>query len=285
MQISLGELVFDLATAGDRGTPLVLMLHGFPQTNYSWRHQLQPLADAGYFAVAPNQRGYSPGARPLGIADYATENLIQDALELIDTLGAGAAHVVGHDWGGQLSWLLAAYHPERVKTLTVLSRPHPQAFIRALANDSGQAERSKHHKAFQDLDSARLLLEDDAKRLRGMFGGQNVAREHQDAYLQVLGDEASLNAAINWYRAPVQAGASQALSARDVPTIEVPTLYIWGDEDASVGAMAATGTEEFITAQYRFEVLPGVGHFVTDNDGGAVTRLLLEHIEKHDGES
>jgi len=285
VQISLGDLVFDLATAGDPGAPLVLMLHGFPQTNYSWRHQLQPLADAGYLAVAPNQRGYSRGARPPSISEYATEKLIDDALEMIDTFGNGSAHVVGHDWGGQLSWLLAARHPQNVRTLTVLSRPHPQAFIRALADDRGQAERSKHHKAFQNLDSAQLLLEDDAKRLRKMFDGQGVTREHQDAYLQVLGEEAALDAAINWYRAPVQAGASQALSAREVPAIEVPTLYIWGDEDASVGAMAAMGTEEFVTAQYRFEILPGVGHFVTDEDDDAVTRLLLEHIEKHDGES
>ena len=114
MHTSIGELDFDLSVAGKPGDPLVLMLHGFPQTNYAWRHQLAPLAAAGFYVVAPNQRGYSPGARPVNVAAYATENLVADALALIDTLGAGHAHVVGHDWGGQLSWLLAAHHAQQV---------------------------------------------------------------------------------------------------------------------------------------------------------------------------
>ena len=279
MHISIGELVFELATAGNPGDPLVLMLHGFPQTNYSWRQQIGPLAKAGYFVVAPNQRGYSPGARPTDVAAYATANLVDDALALIDIFGAGSAHVVGHDWGGQLSWLLAAHHGEQVKSLTVLSRPHPQAFLHAFKNDAEQAGRSKHHKAFQDANSAQLLLEDDARRLRRMFSDQGVATVDQDAYLQVLGNADALDAAINWYRAPVQAGSDQALAAGDTPAVTVSTLYIWGDADATVGSMAANGTADHVTGAYRFEVLPDVGHFVTDQAGERVTEFLLEHLE------
>ncbi len=278
MKITLDGLSFDADTCGRRGDPLVLLLHGFPQTSHTWRHQLDPLAAAGYFAVAPNQRGYSAGARPAGVAAYATARLVGDALGMMDALGCERAHLVGHDWGGQLCWLLAAHHPERVKTLTVLSRPHPRAFLRALRDDPRQAERSKHHRAFQDPDSARLLLEDDARRLRQAFADQGVATADQDAYLGVLGDPAALDAAINWYRAPAVADGEQPLGPGDTPDVTVPTLYLWGDADATVGESAARATGDFVAAPYRFEVLPGVGHFITDQAGALVSELLLDHL-------
>ncbi len=281
MQISVGDLVFDAEAAGKPDAPLVLLLHGFPQTSYTWRHQLQPLADAGYLAVAPNQRGYSPGARPADIAAYATENLVADALAIIRYFGKHEAHIVGHDWGGQLSWLLAAHHPDRVRTLTVLSRPHPLAFLEAMRADAAQSERSKHHRAFQDANSAALLLEDGARRLRQSFTHQGVPDADIDAYLKVLGNVEALNAAINWYRAPVLAGSEQPLAAKHTPRVNVPTLYIWGDADATVGAMAANATAAHVDGPYRFEKLPGVGHFVTDQAGARVTELLLEHLKSY----
>lgn len=278
IQVAVDDLTFDARVAGRKGDPLVLMLHGFPQTSHTWRDQMQPLSAAGFFAVAPDQRGYSPGARPAEVSAYATENLVGDALGIMHTLGYDRAHVVGHDWGGQLSWLLAAHHAAQVASLTVLSRPHPQAFLQAFKSDARQAERSKHHKAFQDTNSADLLLQDDAKRLRRMFTEQGVPGTAQDAYLAVLGDVAAMDAAINWYRAPVQAGSEQPLAAGKTPHVTVPTLYIWGDADASVGSFAAGHTGDFVQAPYRFETLPNVGHFVTDQAGDRVTELLLDFI-------
>jgi pimeloyl-ACP methyl ester carboxylesterase len=275
-RIAVGELVFDAELAGDRDGPLVLMLHGFPQTSYSWRHQLQPLADVGYFAVAPNQRGYSCGAQPEGVASYATRLLVNDALELARALGHERFHVVGHDWGGQLSWLLAAYHPERIRSLSVLSRPHPAAFAAAFRSDPQQAARSKHHKAFQNPETVTLLLENGAARLRRALTDQRVPAADIDAYLSVLEDPDTLEAAVNWYRAA--ASGDSGLAAADVPRITVPTLYVWGDADASVGEAAARGTADFVTGPYRFEVLPGVGHFVTDQAGDRVNELLLEFL-------
>jgi pimeloyl-ACP methyl ester carboxylesterase len=275
-QIIVNELTFDAEVAGERDSPLVLMLHGFPQTGYSWRHQLQPLADAGYFALAPNQRGYSLGAQPEGVASYATRLLVEDALGLARALGHERFHVVGHDWGGQLSWLLAAYHPERIRSLTVLSRPHPAAFAAAFRSDPQQAGRSKHHKAFQNPETVALLLENGAARLRRSLADQGVPTADIDAYLSVLADPATLEAAVNWYRAA--ASGESGLAAADVPAVSVPTLYIWGDEDASVGEIAARGTAGFVTGPYRFEVLSDVGHFVTDQAGDRVTELLLDFL-------
>ncbi len=270
MQITVAKLVFDAASAGEPGAPMVLLLHGFPQSSYSWRYQLAPLAEAGFFALAPDQRGYSPGARPAGVEAYATEHLLGDALALMDRFGNGRAHVVGHDWGGQLAWLLAAHHAERVASLTVLSRPHPEAFAAALREDPAQAERSGHHRAFQDAGAARMLLADDARRLRELFGGARVPAAAQEAYLEVLGEEVALDSAINWYRASRLAGAT--------PAVSVPTLYLWGNDDATVGRQAAERTADHVTGAYRFVELDGVGHFVTDEVGERVTRELLEHL-------
>ncbi|TDJ21835.1 MAG: alpha/beta hydrolase [Gammaproteobacteria bacterium] len=273
IELRASGLVFECDAAGELDAPLVLLLHGFPQTSYTWRHQLPALAEAGFLAVAPNQRGYSPGARPEGVAHYATELLVADAIGIADTLGRPRFHLVGHDWGGQLAWLLAANHPHRVETLTVLSRPHPRAFAEAMKSDAQQAHRSRHHRAFQDLDSARLLLEDDARRLRRSFQDQGVADADIEAYLSRLASEEALDAALNWYRS---AGTSTlALVGANVGNIEVPTLYLWGDEDATVGRAAAEATADCVDADYRMHVVEGAGHFLTDQQAEVVTRELL----------
>ena len=276
IDLEASGLVFECDAAGASDAPLVVLLHGFPQTSYTWRHQLPALAEAGFLAVAPNQRGYSPGARPEGAAAYATELLVADVLGIADTLGRERFHLVGHDWGGQLAWLLAANHSNRVETLTVLSRPHPRAFAEAMKSDAQQAHRSRHHRAFQDSDSARLLLEDNARRLRGSLRDQGVADADIEEYLSRLASEEALDAAINWYRS---AGtSSSALVGEEVVNIRVPTLYLWGDEDATVGLAAAEATADCVDADYRMHVLEGAGHFLTDQRPEEITRELLAAV-------
>ena len=133
LDITVGDLSFHARADGPEDGPLVLLMHGFPQTAHTWRAQLPVLAAAGYRAVAPNQRGYSSGARPEGIEHYKTGTLVADIFAMADALGHQRFHLVGHDWGGALSWIAAGRHPERLKSLTVLSRPHPDAFARAMA--------------------------------------------------------------------------------------------------------------------------------------------------------
>lgn len=278
-EISANGFRFTVDLAGEAGAPLVLLLHGFPQTRHTWRHELPALAAAGYRAAAPDQRGYSPGARPSGVANYGEGALLADALALADALQAPRFHLVGHDWGGQLAWLLAVRHPARVRTLAVLSRPHPAAFAEAMKSDSAQSERSKHHRAFQDPKTADLLLEHGARRLRGMLRAQGVPDADIDAYLTPLGGRDALDAALNWYRAAFD-GAS-ALALKDLPPARVPTLFVWGDADATVGRIAAEVTREHVAAPYRFVVVPGAGHFITDQQPGAVTKALLAHLAEH----
>jgi pimeloyl-ACP methyl ester carboxylesterase len=264
--------VFDVDVDGVPGSPLVLLLHGFPQTSHTWRHQLPALAAQGFFAAAPNQRGYSPRARPPSVDEYGAHKLLADARAMVKALGYSRYDLVGHDWGGQLAWLLATRFPDELNSLTVLSRPHPAAFAEGLKADPAQAERSKHHRAFQDANAARELLADGAKRLRATLHNQGVAEAAVEAYLSRLDQFDALDAAINWYR------AAGGLALAEIPAVSVPTMYLWGDRDASVGRHAAEATAKYVAGPYRFEVLPGVGHFLTDQAPERVTELLLQQL-------
>jgi pimeloyl-ACP methyl ester carboxylesterase len=272
-------LTFTAYVAGPAGGPLVLLLHGFPESRHSWRAALPALAAAGYRAVAPDQRGYSPGARPdpADLANYAFDKLMTDAIEIAGAAGYDGKrfHLVGHDWGGQVSWGVAGKHPERLASLTILSRPHPQSFRRALLKEDGdQKHRSRHHRAFLEPETGKMLLADNARRLRSGLFGQGVPEAALEEHLSVLGNPAAIEAALAWYR------ANKGLAA-DIGAIKVPTLYIWGDADATVGPDAAHGTREFIEAAFVMEVLPGVGHFVMDQTPAKATELLMAHLKKH----
>ncbi len=272
-------LTFTADVAGPAEGALVLLLHGFPESRHSWRAALPALAGAGYRAVAPDQRGYSPGARPdpADLSNYAFDKLVADAIEIAAAAGHGDRrfHLVGHDWGGQVSWGVAAAHPQRLASLTVMSRPHPKSFLRALEHPDGrQKERSRHHRAFLDAETGKLLLADNARRLRDGLFGQGVARAALEEHLSVLGTPEAIEAALAWYR------ANKGLAA-DIGPIAVPTLYIWGDADATVGPEAAHGTPEFMTGPFTMEVLPGVGHFVMDEASSRAVDLLLAHLARH----
>ena len=268
-------LTFDVLTAGEPGAPLVLLLHGFAESMHCWRAQVEALAAAGYRAIAPSQRGYSPGARPdtKDTANYHIDRLMDDAIAIVAASGYGDArfHLAGHDWGGSIAWALADRFADRVASLTVLSRPHPNAFNRALQiTDGEQAQRSRHHTWFLEPDAADAVLADDCKWLRERLA-IGVSADAIARHLGVLGNKDAMEAALTWYRAR---GAIRG----PLGPIRVPTLYIWGDADDTVGRTAAEGTVDFVAAPYRFEVLPGVGHFAADQAPDRVSALLLEHV-------
>jgi pimeloyl-ACP methyl ester carboxylesterase len=277
--VTAAGLTFDAWMEGPADGPLVVLLHGYPQSRHTWRHQLPALAAAGYRAVAPDQRGYSPGARPDpgDLANYHYDRLIGDVIEIAAACGhaSGRFHLVGHDWGGQVSWGVADRHPDRLASLTILSRPHPSSFIRALgAADGDQKHRSRHHRAFLNPDTGAMLLADDARRLRRNLAEAGVPEAAVEDYVSVLGSPPAMEAALAWYRAQAELRAS-------LGKISVPTLYIWGDADSSVGRAAAEGTAEFVTAPFQFHVLPGIGHFATDEVVEPVNSLLLAHLRAY----
>jgi pimeloyl-ACP methyl ester carboxylesterase len=271
-------LTFDARVAGDPGGPLVLLLHGFAESMHTWRAQVTALAAAGYRAIAPSQRGYSPGARPnvSDTANYHIDRLMDDAMAIVAACGHADRrfHLAGHDWGGSIAWALADRCPQRIASLTVLSRPHPNAFNRALEIDDAQAQRSRHHKAFLEPDAADTVLAHDAKWLRDRLAANGVPAAAIQEHLSVLGNKDAMEGALAWYRAR---GAIRG----PLGPIHVPTLFIWGDADDTVGRVAAEGTRDFIAAPYRFAVLPDVGHFATEQAPDRVNELMLPHIAAH----
>jgi pimeloyl-ACP methyl ester carboxylesterase len=273
------HLTFDALVAGEQAAPLVLLLHGFAESMHCWRAQAAALADMGYYAIAPSQRGYSKGARPdaRDASHYHIERLMDDAMAIVAAAGHGAArfHLAGHDWGGSIAWALADRYPERIASLTILSRPHPNAFNRALQMaDGDQAQRSRHHTAFLEPDAADIVLADDAKWLRDRLAANGVPASAIANHLAVLGNKEAMEAALAWYRAR---GAIRS----PLGPARVPTLYIWGDADDTVGRVAAEGTADFVAAPYRFEVLSGVGHFAADQAPERVSALMLAHVGSH----
>jgi pimeloyl-ACP methyl ester carboxylesterase len=269
--VTLGDLSFTVDSAGPAGGAPVLFLHGFPETRHMWRHQVSALGAAGFRTIAPDQRGYSRGAKPTAQDAYATDLLTADALGLMDAFGHAKFHLVGHDWGGQLSWLIAAAHPERLLSLSILSRPHPAAFARAMKEDKQQSTRSGHHRAFREADAVARMREAKLKPLRDALLRQGVPASDTDAYIAQLMEDGAIEGAMNWYRA---SGIGQA----ETPKIGTRTLYVWGTDDATVGRRAAELTAEYVTGPYRFVEIEGAGHFVVDQFPDRVSALLLEHI-------
>jgi pimeloyl-ACP methyl ester carboxylesterase len=268
-------LIFDVSIAGPADGPLVLMLHGFGVSRYFWDAQVQALGQAGYHAVAPNQRGYAQQARPdpADHTKYRIDLLIADALAIAKALGsADRFHLAGHDWGGSLAWHIADQYPERLASLTMLSRPHPQAFNRALAlQDGEQKRRSAHHSRFLDPQAGPDNLADDAKWLRTRLTANGVPPAKIEKHLSVIGNPPAMEAALAWYRA-------RGVTHQQVGPTKTPTLYIWGDADDTVGRAAAEGTADFIAAPYQFAALPGVGHYAADQIPDTVNQLMLRHL-------
>ncbi len=262
-------LRFDVVDAGPADGPVVIALHGFPQTSASWRHVVPNLTERGYRVLAPDQRGYSPGARPPAVSAYTLDRLAGDVLALADAAGADQFDVLGHDWGGGVAWYLGSRHADRVRTITVASTPHPRALIAALPH--GQALRSWYMGLFQLPGLPEWLLR---------AGDQAVARwalarmhtPDQEATLTLLEDPATARGAVNWYRAAFRPGAPGP------GRVGVPTTYVWSDQDPALGRYAAEATAGWVDADYRFVVLAGVSHWIPDERPGDLARLALERM-------
>jgi pimeloyl-ACP methyl ester carboxylesterase len=276
--IEAGDFEFVTLEVGPSEGELVILLHGFPQTSASWHAQLPALAAAGYRAVAFDQRGYSPGARPEGVSSYLVPLLAADVLAVADALGAERFHLVGHDWGSAVAWTVAALFPERLLSLTALSVPHPDAYQATLRDpDSCQSSSSSYIGLLLADNAAATLLAANAAGLR--FFLQGLDADVIDAYLSVLGTEPALDAALHWYRANL--GTDAPTTGIAVGPVSVPTLYLWGDEDPAVCADGPQLTDEYVTGPYRFEVLQGQGHWLPELAADAVTALMLEHLAAH----
>ena len=273
-----GDLVFDVIDAGDAGGPVVVLLHGFPQFANSWSRIVEQLTANGYRCLAPDQRGYSAGARPRGRWAYRISELVRDVLALIDASGAEPVHLVGHDWGAAVAWSLAAAHPAKVASLTALSVPHPAAFIGKLAT-SRQFRASSYIYSFQlPYLPEHKLGRDDGRVFAGLLRAARQAPEQARRDAAAMVRTGTLGPALNWYRAMP---FNNPLRVRGPVT--TPTLFVWSDGDTAILRGTAEACARWVSGPYRFEVIPGVSHWILDAAPEEAARLILENIAAHPG--
>jgi pimeloyl-ACP methyl ester carboxylesterase len=271
LQLAANGFEFSGFSVGPPDGRTVLLLHGFPQTSRSWRDVADRLAGAGLRAVAIDQRGYSPGARPSEVTAYALPSLIADVCAVVDALG-GPVDLVGHDWGAVVGWQVAARHPDRVRTWTAISTPNQLALNEVLAVDDEQRQRFGYILAFREPGRAEAaLLADDARRLRELYGG-TVPVDRVEADVAVLTQPGALTAALNWYR------AMSPHDADGLGLVTVPTTYIWGTDDVAFGRRAAEESGRFVDADYTFVPLDGVSHWIPDQAPDAVADEILARV-------
>ena len=262
--VQAGGLRFEVATAGDPASKrLALLLHGFPECAFSWRHQLSFLAERGYRVWAPNQRGYGNSPMPRGVASYRIEELVADVANLIDASGAESVHLAGHDWGALVAWEFAMRRPRPLERLAIFNVPHPAIFREQIRSNREQRRRSRYVVFFQlPWLPEYLLRRKGGAMIDEAFRGMAVDKSRfPDDVLAVYRANAlrpgGATAMLNWYRAAGRRFGEQAAA----PPIETPTLMVWGEEDSALGKELTYGTERHVK-DLTLRYLPRVSHWV-----------------------
>ncbi|MEY2419600.1 MAG: hypothetical protein QOG90_2280 [Actinomycetota bacterium] len=261
-------LTFDVDDAGPSDGELIVLLHGFPESKASWREVTPLLTARGYRVVAPNQRGYSPGARPSRRRDYTLDKLARDVLALADAAGAERFHVVGHDWGGGVAWQLAASHADRLRTATSLATPHPRAMVKSMLR--GQIFKSWYMLMFQLPVVPELGMKNT--RFTRQLVASGLPEEYVDEYARLMAEPGAARGALNWYRAVPLSPPS------GIGDVTIPTMYVYGTDDFALGRRAADATRDHVTGPYRYEVMEGVSHWIPEEIPETVAQLILDFV-------
>jgi pimeloyl-ACP methyl ester carboxylesterase len=280
--VTAGGLRFHIAECGPEDGPLVLLLHGFPQFWWAWRHQLQALGEAGFHAVAPDLRGYGASDKPPRGYDMFT--LSADVAGLVRALGAHDAYVVGHGYGGYLAWSVATLQPRLVNGLAVLSSAHPVRLRQALASDRHQALRSGHIAAFQvpRVPERRLRSGELVSDLLERWGAPGYPdAESQARYREAMDIPAAAHCALEWFRWSVRSqsrtsGWRYHRLLRE--GVRMPVLHLHGALDGQLLSSTVLGAATYAPAGYTFQELAGVGHFLPEEAPEAVTAALLGRL-------
>jgi pimeloyl-ACP methyl ester carboxylesterase len=274
-----GDIDYAVTDVGEG--PPVLLLHGFPDTAALWRHQIPCLVDAGYRVIAPDLRGFGDSSRPDGVHNYEMLKLVGDISSLLRRLGVARAHVVGHDWGAALAWVVAAGMPSTVDHLVCLSVGHPLAYS---APSLDQRAASWYILLFQFEGVAETLLTRDNWRLfREMMRAHGLDDQTIGAQVADLRRPGALTAALNWYRANRHPRAEIEAVAR-LPFVRSPTLSIWGSGDVAMLEDAVLASSAFVQGPWRYESIPGGGHWIPLSRPDRVNQLLLEFLGSQETE-
>jgi pimeloyl-ACP methyl ester carboxylesterase len=265
--------------AGPADGPLVLLLHGFPEIWYGWRHQIEPLAAAGFHVLVPDQRGYNLSDKPRRVADYNLDLLALDVLGLIDEAGAAKARVVAHDWGGVVGWWLGVKHPHRLERLALLNIPHPKVMRQTLIASPRQRRKSAYIFFFQlPWLPERALRRDHfaylAKALQATSRPGTFSDADLDLYRQAWAQPGALRAMLHWYRAALRSRPQSPGGSR---VRGVPTLLLWGAKDRALGREMAQPSID-LCDNGRLEFFEEASHWLQHEEPEEVNRRLLEFL-------
>jgi pimeloyl-ACP methyl ester carboxylesterase len=269
-----GGLSLNVVVEGEG--PAVLLLHGFPDSWRLWRNQIPALVDAGFRVVAPDLRGFGDSDRPEDVDAYGLQAVIGDLGEILDVLEIERAHVVGHDWGAAVAWVMAALLPQRVHRLAVLSVGHPAEFRSAGVR---QREMSWYMLLFQFEGVAEEALQrDDWRLLRELLRGDGDI----DRYIADLSRPGALTAGLNWYRANIPPEALFSGSPVTLPPVACPTLGIWSSGDHYLSEDLMVGSEKHVQGPWRYARIEGCSHWIPLDAPGELNALLVEFLTSAD---
>jgi pimeloyl-ACP methyl ester carboxylesterase len=276
-QFRHGDLVFDVRDSGPADGPVVILLHGFPQNASCWNAVTPRLTAQGYRCLAPDQRGYSAGARPRSRLDYRTSKLVADIAALIDASGADKVHLVGHDWGAAVAWGVAGAMPERLMTVTPVSVPHPTALLKTLPiSRQGIASWYMYFFQLPWLPEFALCARNGAMAKKALVD-VGLEPEAADHYVRAMLEPGAMRGGISWYRGLPLSNFARPKRGR----ITVPTMYVWSDNDVALLSKAAYATQRYVSAEYRFEVMHGVSHWIPEQRPNELSDLLLDWFGTH----
>lgn len=279
--IRVNDIQMHYVTAG-QGDPVIL-LHGFPQFWYAWRHQIPELAKH-FKVIVPDLRGYGQSDKPLKISDYSTHILSSDITALIHALGYKKAHIAGHDWGGAVAWQTALEYPEVVDKLAILNCPHPFALTKALRTNFRQIKKSWYIFFFQIPYLPEFVFK--------MFGRQMLERamrnstlrkdtfndEDLNKYLLELQKPGAFTAALNYYRAAFRQMCQAKKSSGPMHKINAPTLLIWAENDIALGKELTFDMDPFFNNSFEIHYIPNCSHWVNEEQPELVNQLLIQHL-------
>lgn len=284
-RLDVGQVTLHVAEARPAGcdttsatlppnVPLVVLCHGFPEFWYSWRHQLAALAAAGFWAVAPDMRGYNESDKPEGVGSYEIEDLAGDVAGLIRALGRESAILVGHDWGAMVSWAVAQEYPEMVQRLAILNVPHPVAMQKGLRTPK-QLKKSWYMFFFQLPGGLpeRYIAKNDFDYLRQTFSIDGFPRDEIEHYVDAMRVPGALTSAVNWYRAAIRRVLTMRTPAPK--RIDCPVLVIWGEKDRFLGKEMSVPPADLVP-NARVVHIPEATHWVQNAAIDEVNRLLVE---------
>jgi len=272
--VSVDELTFTCRVSGlENDGEAVILLHGFPETSRMYYDLIPVLVSEGYKVVAPDQRGYSPGARLPKISDYSIDKLSQDVIDIADAFQFEKFHLIGHDWGSAVGWVTVAFHSDRVISWAALSVPHLDAFFKAMNNNPEQQRKSQYIKFFKKAIFPELYFKIFGyKYLKDIW--RKSSQVEIEKYLEVFKQKGALKSSLNWYR------ANMKNDDKSIGDIAAPTLIIYGLKDMAIGEKSVDESEKYLKGDYKIKKLNS-GHWLIQESFETVSKSIINHLTNY----